>query len=266
MNFYFKQGSTPLLVSMPHVGTDIPDEIAKRLTAAGRERVDTDWHLVQLYDFAEAIGASTLSARWSRYVIDLNRPPENANLYPGQDTTGLCPVDTFHKTPLYLPGEEPDEAEIQQRLAAYWQPYHAQLRDEVARLVQAHGVAVVWDAHSIASGATALFRGQAARPELRHRRRQVMRPGHERRHPGSGRGPGCLQPRAERPASRAATSRASTASRSNGVHAIQLEMAQCIYMDEAAPYGYRRDLAQAVQPLLRNMLEATIAWAQAQAR
>lgn len=265
MNFHFKQGSTPLLVSMPHVGTDIPDEIAKRLSADGRDKPDTDWHLTRLYDFAEEIGASTLSARWSRYVIDLNRPPENVNLYPGQDTTGLCPVDTFHKTPLYLPGAEPDEAEIQQRLATYWQPYHQQLRSEVARLLQTHGVVVVWDAHSIASVLPRFFEGKL--PDLNF---------------GTAAGKSCAPAMSDAILDLAAAQ--STYSHvlngrfkggyitrqygqpQQGVHAIQLEMAQCIYMDEAAPYGYRRDLAQGVQPLLRQMLEASIAWAQAQAR
>lgn len=265
MDFHFKPGSTPLLVSMPHVGTDIPDDIANRLTAAGQERVDTDWHLTRLYGFAEAIGASTLSARWSRYVIDLNRPPENANLYPGQDTTGLCPVDTFHKTPLYLPGEEPDDAEIQQRLAAYWQPYHQQLQSEVARLLQTHGVAVVWDAHSIASVLPRFFEGKL--PDLNF---------------GTAAGKSCAPAMSDAILGLAAAQstyshvlngrfKGGYITRQYGqpqdrVHAIQLEMAQCIYMDEAAPYDYRSDLAQGVQPLLRQMLEATIAWAQAQAR
>ena len=106
---------------------------AAQMTPAGADRQDTDWHLVQLYEFLGEMGASTLSARWSRYVIDLNRPPEDSNLYPGQDTTGLCPVDTFHREALYRDGCLPDQAEVQRRLAAYWQPYHAQLRSELDR-------------------------------------------------------------------------------------------------------------------------------------
>jgi N-formylglutamate amidohydrolase len=104
MDYQFKAGSIPLLVSMPHVGTDIPDDVLAAMTPAAVDKQDTDWHLVRLYEFLSEMGASTLSARWSRYVIDLNRPPENTNLYPGQDTTGLCPVDTFHREPLYREG------------------------------------------------------------------------------------------------------------------------------------------------------------------
>ena len=112
MDYRFKAGSVPLLVSMPHVGTDIPDEVAARLSPCALARADTDWHLAELYAFAEDMGASTLAARWSRYVIDLNRPPEDTNLYPGQDSTGLCPLDTFGRERLYQAGMEPDRPEV----------------------------------------------------------------------------------------------------------------------------------------------------------
>ena len=108
MDFRFNEGSIPLLVSMPHVGTDIPDDIAARMTPQALVKADTDWHLRELYGFVHEMDASVLSARWSRYTIDLNRPQEDTNLYPGQDTTGLLPNDTFHREPLYLAGKEPD--------------------------------------------------------------------------------------------------------------------------------------------------------------
>ena len=160
MDCTFKPGRIPMLVSMPHVGTDIPDDIAARLTPEALTRADTDWHLVELYNFLGEMGASTLSARWSRYVIDLNRPPENTNLYPGLDTTGLCPVDTFGRAPLYLDGQLPDQADIERRLARYWQPYHQQLRAELDRLLALHGRVVLWDAHSIASKVPRFFEGK----------------------------------------------------------------------------------------------------------
>ena len=108
MDFEFNQGSIPLLVSMPHVGTDIPDDLAARLQPCAQSRADTDWHLKELYGFLGEMGASTIAARWSRYVIDLNRPPEDTNLYPGLSTTGLCPVDTFASEALYRDGDAPD--------------------------------------------------------------------------------------------------------------------------------------------------------------
>ena len=262
MDYQFKAGSIPLLVSMPHVGTDIPDEVAACMTPAATDKQDTDWHLVRLYEFLGEMGASTLSARWSRYAIDLNRPPENTNLYPGQDTTGLCPVDTFHREPLYLDGRTPDEAEVRRRLAAYWKPYHDQLRAELDRLLALHGRVVLWDAHSIASVVPRFFEGKL--PDLNF---------------GTADGASCAQDLSDAIVSRAlAQERFSVAvngrfkgghiTRHYGrpaanLHAIQLEMCQSTYMDEEAPYGYRPDLAVQVQGVLREMTRAAADWGRA---
>jgi len=259
MDYRFHAGSIPLLVSMPHVGTDIPDDIAAGMTPAAREKADTDWHLVQLYDFLQAMGASTLSARWSRYVIDLNRPPENSNLYPGQDTTGLCPVDTFHREPLYLEGRQPTQAEVERRLAAYWQPYHTQLREELERLLALHGKVVLWDAHSIASVVPRFFEGKL--PDLNF---------------GTADGASCDPAMTEAIAGVARAHERYTVAVNGrfkgghitrfygqperGVHAIQLEMCQSTYMDETPPFAYRADLAADVQPLLRRLVQAAADW------
>src|ERR1700712_3908794 len=149
--FRFRQGSRPLLISMPHVGTHLPPRLPAGLSDRARLVPDTDWHLERLYDFADELGASVLIATHSRYVIDLNRPPDDTSLYPGQSVTGLCPVDSFDDTPLYPAGDLPDEAEIAARREAIWQPYHRRLAEELARLRQVHGVAALWDAHSIRS-------------------------------------------------------------------------------------------------------------------
>jgi N-formylglutamate deformylase len=108
----FHAGTRPLLISMPHVGTHIPAEIASRLTLQARQVHDTDWHLDRLYAFAKQMGASILQATHSRYVVDLNRPPDGASLYPGQNVTGLCPVDAFDSTPLYMDGTEIGRAHV----------------------------------------------------------------------------------------------------------------------------------------------------------
>ncbi len=262
MDYQFKAGSIPLLVSMPHVGTDIPDEVLAAMTPAATGRQDTDWHLVRLYEFLGEMGASVLSARWSRYVIDLNRPPENTNLYPGQDTTGLCPVDTFHREPLYLEGRAPDEAEVQRRLQAYWKPYHDQLRAELDRLLALHGRVVLWDAHSIASHVPRFFEGKL--PDLNF---------------GTADGKSCADGLSAAIVSRAlAQERYSIAVNgrfkgghitrfygepAKGVHAIQLEMCQSTYMDEETPYGYRADLGAQVQQPLRDMMQAAADWVRA---
>src|SRR3982751_4180911 len=113
--FKFRQGTLPLLVSMPHVGTHIPAELAAGMTEEALRLPDTDWHLEELYDFLGELGASVLVATHSRYVVDLNRPMDDANLYPGQDTTGVVPLDTFHREALYLPGFPPSDEEVRQR-------------------------------------------------------------------------------------------------------------------------------------------------------
>src|SRR3990167_7730879 len=158
--FNFHQGTAPLLVSMPHAGVHIPPKIAAGMTEAALKMPDTDWHLEQLYDFLEPLGVSVLCATHSRYVIDLNRPLDGADLYPGQDTTGLCPVDTFHKEPLYQAGQMPDGAEIKVRSAEYWTPYHDQMERELQRIRNEHGIAMLWDAHSICSVLPRFFEGR----------------------------------------------------------------------------------------------------------
>ena len=251
------RGTLPLLVSFPHAGTDIPPSIARRMTEAGLLRADTDWHLPQLYAFVQEMGASTLVPLYSRYVIDLNRPPEDSNLYPGQDTTGLVPIDTFRKEPLYRPGEEPDAAEIVERREAFWRPYHDALADELARVHAAHGVAVLWDAHSIASVLPRFFEGrladlnlgtadgQACAPSVQAAAVAVLAAQREYSHVTNGRFKGgyitrhCGRPH-------------------QGIHALQMEMCHATYMDEPPPFAYRPDLAARVQPLLQRMLAAVV--------
>lgn len=262
MDFEFKEGSIPLLVSMPHVGTDIPDDIAARMAPCALTRTDTDWHLKQLYGFLDEMGASTIAARWSRYVIDLNRPPEDTNLYPGMSTTGLCPVDTFGSEQLYLEGQAPDEMEVTGRLERYWKPYHSQLRAELDRLLALHGRVVLWDAHSIASVVPRFFEGRL--PDLNFGTAQ-----------GTSCAPGMEQAvvsiaRAQDDFSVAVNGRfkGGHITRHYGqpdlnVHAIQLEMCQCLYMDESAPFAYRPDVAARVQPLLRKLTGAALDWVRA---
>ena len=153
-------GEAPLLVSIPHSGTDIPAAIRSRLVSPWLARKDTDWYVHLLYAFAQELGATILRTAHSRSVIDVNRDPSGASLYPGQTTTELCPTCTFDGEPLYGPGMTPDAAEIAQRRAAYFEPYHAALSAELARLRARHGVVVLYDAHSIRSRVPRLFDGE----------------------------------------------------------------------------------------------------------
>jgi N-formylglutamate deformylase len=254
-SFTLKRGSTPLLISMPHVGTELPEEFAARMIPLARTVPDTDWHLQALYDFAEALGASVIAARYSRYVIDLNRPPDNASLYPGRDTTGLCPLDTFDNEALYLPGQAPSDDEIAQRRQRYWQPYHDALAREIDALRARHGRVWLWDAHSIRSVLPRFFEGRL--PDLNF---------------GTADGHSCAPEMARRvidAASRATAYRTVLNGRYKGgyitrqygdparnVHAIQLEMAQVAYMDETPPFAFDEKKAAALRPHLREMVEA----------
>ena len=150
-------GSLPLLVSVPHDGRQLPDDIDGRMTAAGRSIPDTDWHVARLYDFARDLGASMIVAEYSRYVIDLNRSPDDDALYEGQLATGLCPRQTFAGDDIYRDSERIDVAE---RLERYWRPYHDQIRVMLAKLKSAFGYALLWDAHSIPSRVPRLFTGE----------------------------------------------------------------------------------------------------------
>ena len=128
MNVYeFHRGTTPLLISIPHSGTELPDAIAHRFTVVGRGVPDTDWHVHQLYDFARGLGASIIKANYSRYVVDLNRSSDSAPLYVGSPTSPVCPTETFGGSFIYMAGHEPDEREIAARIDQYWRPYHERI-------------------------------------------------------------------------------------------------------------------------------------------
>jgi len=259
----FRPGRRPLLISMPHVGTFVPPALAARFTAEARQVPDTDWHLERLYDFADELGASVLVATHSRYVIDLNRPPDGASLYPGRSVTGLCPVDTFDDTPLYAdPADVPGDAEIAARRDAIWMPYHAQLSAELARLKAVHGAAALWDAHSIRSVLPRFFEGRltdlnlgtadgaSCDPALAAQLLAIAREA-----------PGCTSVLNGRFKGGHITR--AYGKPAQGVHAVQLEMTQCSYMHERLPFDYAPELAAGVQPTLRRMLEAVLAFVEA---
>ena len=156
-------GQLPLLISVPHDGCHLPEDIRVRMTEAGLALPDTDWHVAELYEFAREIGASMQVANYSRYVVDLNRSATDDALYPGQTVTGLCPEQTFSGEAIYLDGGVDDE-EKAQRISKYWRPYHDSLKSTLASLREKFGYALLWDAHSIPSNVPRLFEGEL--PEL----------------------------------------------------------------------------------------------------
>ena len=254
--FTLHRGDAPLLLSLPHDGSLIPPALAQRMVPAARRAPDTDWHVSRLYAFARELGASILVPRHSRYVVDLNRPEDDVSLYPGQNTTGLCPIVQFSGEPVYLEGQGPDAAEVAARVDTYWRPYHQSLQSELARIRAQHGRAVLWEGHSIRGEVPFLFEGRlpdlnlgtaagaSCSPALQSRLEAVLaaqdeydwvangrfKGGHITRHYGD---PG------------------------NGVDAVQLEISQRNYMDETS-FDWDEGKAARLQRVLRALLEAAL--------
>lgn len=254
--YSLERGNAPLLISIPHLGTQIPTSLRHSYTEEALELADTDWHLDRLYAFARDLNATVIGAKISRYVIDLNRPPNDESLYPGQTTTGLCPTETFRGEPLYKPGCAPNEAERTTRVTHYWQPYHNALHTEINRLRERHANVLLWEAHSIASILPRLFSDKL--PDLNL---------------GTQDGRTCadtvqqaaIAAMSASPYTGIANGRfkggyitRSFGAPSRGIHAIQLEMCQSTYMNEDAPFNYLNEKAQAVQPTLLRMVSAAL--------
>lgn len=250
------RGSAPLLVSLPHDGTVVPDAIAARMRPESLRVPDTDWHVARLYAFARELGASILVPRHSRYVVDLNRPEDDVSLYPGQNTTGLCPVRRFSGEPVYLDGGEPDGVEVRRRVERYWRPYHEALRDELARLRAAHGRVLLWEGHSIRGEVPFLFEGRlpdlnlgtaggaSCEPALQQRLEAVLSGQSTYDWVANGRFKGGYITR-------------HYGAPAQGIHAVQLEISQRTYMDEDT-FEWDEGLAGRLQSLLGQLLAAAL--------
>ena len=258
--FTLHRGSTPLLVSLPHVGTVIPEDQRARYAARALEVEDTDWHLNLLYGFVRERGASLIVPRHSRYVIDLNRPPEDAPMYAGVNNTELCPTRFFTGDALYLEGMAPDADEVARRRDVFWHPYHAALAAELARLKAQHGHAVLFDGHSIKSELPWLFDGRlpdlnlgtasgaSCAPSLRSALVGVLEAQTSFTQVVDGRFKGGYITRQNgRP--------------QDGVHAVQLEMCWRCYMAEQPPFQVDAVRAATLAPVLRALVLAMLAWA-----
>jgi N-formylglutamate deformylase len=247
----------PLLVSIPHTGEALFDGLRERLASdTVRALPDTDFHLHRLYDFVPSLGARLIHARYSRYVIDLNRPEDREPLYPGRSETGLVPTSSFADEPLYRPGDEPGANEIEHRLARYYRPYHERLDRELRHLKQRHGYALLFDAHSIQSRVPRFFDGELPGLML-----------------GDVDGTSCAKAIADAvfhvhtqshySHGRNAPFKGGHITRAFGrpdasVHALQLEMSQRLYMDETPPFAYDEARAARLRPVLEATLRAFI--------
>ncbi|KGQ19634.1 N-formylglutamate amidohydrolase [Lysobacter dokdonensis DS-58] len=251
------RGTAPLLVSLPHDGSEIPPALAARMVERARIAPDTDWHVSRLYEVARGLGASILRPRYSRYVVDLNRPPDDVSLYPGQNTTGLCPAVQFTGEPVYLDGQAPDAEEIALRVDKYWRPYHDALQDELYRIHERHGRAVLWEGHTIkGSDLSFLFEGRlpdlnlgtsagaSCSPALQARLEGVLAAQQEFDWVSNGRFKGGYITR-------------HYAAPDDKIDAVQLEMSQRLYMDEAS-FDYDEDKAPRAQAVIARLLQAAI--------
>jgi N-formylglutamate deformylase len=255
--WFFERGRLPLLVSMPHVGTQLPSAIAARLTPAALMLADTDWHLPRLYNFLGAMGANLLVAINSRYVIDLNRDPTGVPLYPGADNTELCPLSTAQREPVYLPGQAPDAGEIDERIATYWRPYHDKLAETLAEIKARHGYALLFDAHSIKSVLPRFFDGRLPDINLGTA---------DQASADASIGPALLETALGYPAYSAVLNgrfKGGYITRHHGcpaqrVHAVQLELAWRTYMDEEGSFAFDEAGASAVRPALRAVIDRLV--------
>jgi N-formylglutamate deformylase len=258
-------GDGPLIVSFPHDGTAIPADLEDRMTPAALRRPDTDWHVARLYEFCGALGLTTLVARQSRYVVDLNRDPEGAELYPGADNTGLCPTSTFDREPIYQPGQEPSADEIAARTDTWFLPYHCALAERIAEHVARHGLAVVLDAHSIRSQVPRFFSGTL--PDLN----LGTASGKSADEGLSELAFGALAQNADYVAVRDGRFKGGYITRrygdpASGVSTLQLELAQKNYMDESDPFEFDETKARLLRSVLRPFVEVIVDWANQRVR
>ena len=255
--FEYVPGDLPLVVSFPHSGTYVPPELAVRLRPQILDLPDTDWFVPQLYDFCGALGASVIRATHTRYVVDLNRPPDGAPLYPGQRETTVCPTETFGGEALYLDGAFPTAAEVSDRLSHYWQPYHDRLAALTREIAERHGHCILWDAHSIVSQVPGLFDGRlpdlnvgtadgrSCSPALRDRIVASLNAQEQFSFVVNGRFKGGYITRHYgNPAGR--------------IDAVQLEIAQCAYLLETRTPAFDESRAKPLALLLHDLLRSVI--------
>lgn len=254
-SFNYSKGTRPLLISMPHNSADIPPELKNRLTREGKKSLDTDWFIDELYDFAPELGTHIIKPVWSRLYIDLNRDPQGKDLYPGSNSTELCPTTDFSGKPIYLAGMEPNPTEINQRLNHVWKPYHQCIKNTLSAMVAEHGYAILFDAHSIRSRVPRFFEGQL--PDFNF---------------GSNDGKSCAAAmlttlemleyphwtRISNGRFKGGYITRNYGKPGNKIHAIQLELSQASYMDEdslrwnpAKATGLKQQLKQIIQALLK---------------
>ncbi len=255
--YVFEPGESPLLVSIPHAGTALTPEVEAGLSATGATLGDTDWHVPRLYGFLREHAVSVIRGCYSRYVVDLNRPPDDTPLYSGA-TTGLFPTINFDGEPLFRAGCEPTAADRQRYLEQIWRPYHERLASALQALRATHGHAVLLDAHSIRSQVPRLFEGTLPDLNLGTVDGTSGSPALEKQLAALCSGSGFTTVTNGRFKGGYITR--AYGDPAAGIHAIQLELAQRNYMDEEPPFPYREQRAIDLQAFLRRFVAALLDW------
>lgn len=248
------RGEGPLILGLPHTGTEVPQDVLTQLNETGQALADTDWHIHDLYA-GLVPDVTTVRTRIHRYVIDVNRDPSGESLYPGQNTTTLCPLTDFDGVPIYPDGAAPDVTEVERRRDTYHAPYHAALAAEVARIKARHGFAILYDCHSIRSNIPFLFEGTLPDFNIGTNNGATCAPVIEalvQRHCDlATRYSSVLNGRFK-----GGWSTRHYGQPAQGVHAIQMELAQSTYMAEVPPWTYDDTRAAETQIHLRAILTA----------
>lgn len=259
MNFLeVSQGTSPVVLGLPHTGTEIPADCLARLNARGHAMADTDWHIHDLYA-GLLEGVTTVRTKIHRYVIDANRDPSGTSLYPGQNTTGLCPETDFDGAAIYLDGQAPDAAETKRRRAAYHAPYHAALKAELTRVRGLHGFAILYDCHSIRSQIPFLFDGTLPDFNIGTNGGATCAAGIESAVAGICAGADGYTSITNRRFKGGWTTR-HYGRPVDGVHAIQMELAQSTYMRQSPPWTYDTTRADRLRVHLKSILTTLADW------
>jgi N-formylglutamate deformylase len=256
--FKLKRGNSKVLVSMPHVGTQLPRSLIPRMTKEAMNLPDTDWYLEELYDFLDELDVTVIAANYSRYVVDLNRSANDISLYPGSDVTGLCPTDTFYRDLIYENETSLETTEINDRLNKFWYPYHNALASEISRIKAVHGDVIVWDAHSIRSEVPRFFDGElpqlnlgtadgtTCQPVLMEKIVDIIKSNGDYSWVMNGRFKGGFITR-------------HYAQPSMGVSTMQLELAMRSYMDESSSSPiFDNDKARGLRVILKAMMQSLL--------
>jgi len=257
--FKLRRGNSKLLVSMPHVGTQLPAWLTPRMSKDALNLPDTDWYLEELYDFLPELDVTLIAANYSRYVVDLNRSSDDISLYPGSNVTGLCPTDTFSDQAIYGQESSLDPTEIESRLNRFWYPYHDALAAEIARIKAVHGEVIVWEAHSIRSVVPRFFDGElpqlnigtadgmSCKQSLLDSVVDVIKQSADYSWVVNGRFKGGFITR-------------HYSQPSQGINTMQLEIAMRSYMDESSlKPSFDHNKAQSLRVLLKSMMQCLLA-------